>query len=124
MQVAGDAFGYALRNALVVAARGLIGTMVLMAPFFVLAYLAVWVARKASVLLAAIVFVPPVAVLEWYYHWGYVAAEHALLQKKWTAAALSIGLLPFFVGVPAVAAAVVLGVFLVRFWGRDRVGRS
>jgi hypothetical protein len=43
--------------------------------------------------------------LLYFYFQGHQGAQLALLDEKWTAAALSIGLLPFFIGVPVVFAA-------------------
>jgi hypothetical protein len=42
--------------------------------------------------------------LSYFYFGGFHAAEQAMVDERWTAAALSIGLLPFFVGVPFVLA--------------------
>jgi hypothetical protein len=45
--------------------------------------------------------------LFYFYFEGYQGSQYAMLERKWTAAALAIGLLPFFIGIPVVG--VVMG---------------
>jgi hypothetical protein len=40
--------------------------------------------------------------LLYFYFRGHQDAQRALLEEHWTAAALSVGLLPFFIGIPVV----------------------
>jgi hypothetical protein len=115
--VTGRAFKYAFRHALQDPGGALV---MLVPPYFVIAYLARRAARRTNQLVGWLVFLPPVAILGWYYYWGHIGAEKALLDQMWTAAALSVGLLPFFVGIPVVLGAGVLGELLAWAWDKFR----
>jgi hypothetical protein len=76
-----------------------IGTLVLLAPNVALSC-AYAFGRARSVFA---IFVVAVATLSYFYFQGHFGAQQALLEGHWTAAALAIGLLPFFVGAPLLA---------------------
>ena len=89
------------------------GTLMLLAPFGFLAVIASWVQERTNAWKAVALFVVPTAYLVYSYFEGYQASQLAMLDKRWTAATMSIGFLPF------AAAAVVLltwlaALFLVR----------
>jgi Na+/H+ antiporter NhaD/arsenite permease-like protein len=70
-----------------------------------------------------LIFAVAMLTLLYFYFEGHQAAERAALQKMWTAAALSIGLLPFFIGGPVVLAVVGAGALAAKF-DRRTSGRS
>ena len=57
------------------------------------------------------------------YYFGYWGAQHALQQEKWTASALSVGLLPFAGGLVALVSAVVGGAMVLGWRGAMRLNR-
>jgi hypothetical protein len=89
------------------------GTLILAAPFAAIAWFAYRLGCSNAVKRGITLLLLPSAVLGYFYFWGLYGSQQALLQKKWTAAALSIGLLPFFVGIPVVVVAVAV-YFVVR----------
>jgi hypothetical protein len=56
--------------------------------------------------------------LLYFYFQGHQAAEHAALKHMWTAASLSVGLLPIFVGAPVVVAVAGAGILAAKMDGR------
>jgi len=72
-----------------------IGSLLLAAPFLVIGIVAANLAKGVGSFQAKVFFVSSVAALGALYLSGYWAAQQALLAQKWTAAALSVGLLPF-----------------------------
>jgi hypothetical protein len=92
----------------------LIGLLLLLAPFLVVALICAIANKRARTRSAVTIFVAALIALFYFYFGAFQMAERALLDAQWTAAALSIGLLPFFVGIPAVlltaiAAALAMG---------------
>jgi uncharacterized membrane protein (GlpM family) len=73
----------------------IIGTLFLYAPFAALALMAASVERKSSRIGGAVFFGFFVCVLGALYFHGFWYFEIAMMARKWTAASLSIGLLPF-----------------------------
>ena len=117
--VARQSFADAAGDHLEMALAPPFATLVLAAPFAALAWLAYRLGCQSAVKRGiALLFLPSV-ILGYFYFWGLYGSQEALLQKKWTAAALSIGLLPFFVGIPTVLSAVA-----VYFVVRPRAARS
>jgi len=108
--IGGEPFAVALRDHLYWAAVQFVGTLLLLAPFAGVALIGTLVERRARQRSAVLIFAVGLLTLLYFYVQGYQAAEHAMLAKKWTAAALSIGLLPFFIGVPVVLTAGIAGV--------------
>lgn len=90
-----------------------VGTLFLFAPFLgvglVSAAVEEWSRTRSAIFIFALGTLP----LLYFYFTAYQAAHHALLAEKWTAAALSVGLLPFIVGLPVMFGLVVLGVLAV-----------
>lgn len=93
------------------------GSLILAAPFFIIGIVAAKLAKAAGSLQAKAFFTLSIAGLCALYLSGYWAAQHALLAEKWTAAALSVGLLPFQSILILVLAAFVAGFM---FWRAER----
>lgn len=99
-----DAIGDHLEMALVPP----FGTLLLAGPFFVIGWLSYRLACRNALKRGIALLVAASIVLGYFYFWGLYGSQEALLQSKWTAAALSVGLLPFFVGIPTIAGAVLI----------------
>lgn len=78
----------------------IVGLVFLLFPFMVSAVACGRANRKARTRATVSIFCLALAVLAYFYFGAFQAAEQAMLEGKWTAAALSIGLLPFFIGIP------------------------
>lgn len=72
-----------------------VGTVMLLAPFVLLGWMAGSLAWKQTFKGGTVLFVAGAVVLGLIYFGGHIGAEQAMQNRKWTAAALSIGLLPF-----------------------------
>lgn len=108
LTVAGDTFGEAVREYLRWVSLTPLGIIFLFAPFAGAALICGAANRRARTPSAAALFVLALALLAYFYFDGFQASQHAMLEKKWTAAALSIGLLPFFVGMPMMVVVAVI----------------
>jgi hypothetical protein len=108
MVVARRSFNDAVGEHLRMAAIQPFGTLMLAIPFAALGWLSYRQGRRNAMKRGvALLFVPSV-VLAYFYYSGFYGSQQALLEKHWTAAALSVGVLPFFVGIPTVLSAVVV----------------
>ncbi len=72
-----------------------LGTVMLLTPFVLLGWMAGSLAAKRTLKSGMILFVAGAIVLGLMYLRGHLGAEQAMQNHKWTAAALSVGLLPF-----------------------------
>jgi uncharacterized membrane protein (DUF485 family) len=115
MSIAGEPFAAALRDHLYLAGEQFVGTMLLLAPFVIVAFVCAFVEKQARGRSVAVIFAIAMLTLLYFYFQGHQAAQHAFLEEKWTAAALAIGLLPFFIGIPVILAVIVAGAFAARF---------
>lgn len=106
--IGGEAFASAAREHLHYAVVQLPGTLFLLAPFVVVALICAVPGRRARSRSVIPVFAGAMLTLLYFYYHGHQGSQHALLEDKWTAAALSIGLLPFFIGIPVVLAVLCL----------------
>lgn len=97
------------------------GTLLLLAPFVVVALICVGVDSGGQRSSVVTIFALAMLVLLYFYLDGHLDAQEAALRERWTAATLSIGLLPFFVGVPVMLAAAVAAA-IVAVSGRGRSG--
>jgi hypothetical protein len=95
MVIGGESFDHALSGHMYYAREQLLGTMLLLLPFLVLGCIAAGCTIKRSVVYGATVFVVGATLLLVLYYKGYMDSEIAMKQRHWTAAALSVGLLPF-----------------------------
>jgi hypothetical protein len=107
--IGGEPFATALREHFHWASVQFVGTLLLLAPFVAVALIGDAVEKRARRRSAMFIFTMGMMTLLYFYFQGYQAAEHAMLAKRWTAASLSIGLLPFFIGVPVILAAGLAG---------------
>jgi amino acid permease len=102
--IAGEPIAAALREHLYYAGVQIVGTIFLLAPFAAVAWVCSRAEKQARIRSVSAIFAVAMFALLYFYFQGHQDAQHAVLEKKWTAAALSIGLLPFFIGVPVVLA--------------------
>jgi hypothetical protein len=119
--IGGERFASALREHLYFAAVQFVGTVFLLAPFVAVALISTLIEKRARRRTVAPIFGAAMLTLFYFFLEGYQGAQHALLQKRWTAAALSIGLLPFFPGVAVVIGVVGAGALAARFDRRTSV---
>lgn len=115
MSIGGQPLAAALREDLYWAGVQVLGTLVLLAPFIAVALVCARVERQARTRSVLLIFAVAMLTLLYFYFEGHQAAERAALQKMWTAATLSVGLLPFFIGVPVVLAAMGAGALAAKF---------
>jgi hypothetical protein len=111
--IAGEALGQALSEHWHYAAAEPVGSLILLAPFLGVGLVSATVEKWARTRSAILLFTLGTAPLLYSYFTGYQAAQHALLDEKWTAAALSVGLLPFIVGIPVLFVLALAGVLAV-----------
>lgn len=97
------------------------GIVFLFAPFGFSALICGAANRRAKTRSAAALFFIALATLTYFYFGGFQASQYAMLDKRWTAAALSIGLLPFFIGLPLVVGVAIGAAAIARFDRRSAV---
>jgi hypothetical protein len=95
-------FREAFKEHLEWASLTLVGLLSLLAPFVCVAVICGKTNVKARTRSVGAIFVSSLLALGYFYFGAFQAAEQAMLDERWTAAAFSIGLLPFFVGLPLV----------------------
>jgi ABC-type proline/glycine betaine transport system permease subunit len=100
------------------------GSLLLAAPFIAVACICALAQRRARDRSAITIFAIATITLLYFYLSGYQAYQHALLERQWTAAAMAIGLLPFFIGIPVAIAAALAGALAARFDRRMAADRS
>jgi hypothetical protein len=113
--IAGEPFDVALGEHLYYAGVQFVGTLLLLAPFVAVAFLCNRAEKRARTCGVVFIFVVAMLTLLYFYFDAYQGAERALLAEKWTAAALSIGLLPFFIGAPVVLIVAGAGALAAKF---------
>lgn len=104
MAVSDLSIGQAFVQHLEWASLTVFGIVLLFAPYGAAALICAKLNERSRTGTAATLFALSLFVLSYFYFGGFYSAEQAMVDKRWTAAALSIGLLPFFVGVPFVLA--------------------
>jgi hypothetical protein len=82
------------------AVSGWVGTIFLLAPFFAVGWVSAAFHKRGRSRSAAVICAIGLLPLSYFYFQGYQAAQYSLTEEQWTAAALSIGLLPFAIGIP------------------------
>jgi hypothetical protein len=95
MTIGGESYDYALSRYIYYAREQLLGTMLLLSPFLLLGCMAAGFSIKRSVVHGSTVLVVGAVLLLVLYYKGYMDSEIAIKNRHWTAAALSVGLLPF-----------------------------
>ena len=113
--IGGETFAYALNEHVHWASVQWLGTLLLLVPFVAIAFICAIAERRARTRGTAAIFGVAMVTLLYFYVDGHQGAQHALLAERWTAATLSIGLLPFFVGIPLIMAAAVAGALAAGF---------
>jgi hypothetical protein len=121
MTIAGNSLGIALAEHLHWVSLTLVGIVFLFAPFVGVAFICGSANRRTKTRSAAALFLIALAVLAYFYFGGFQASQQAMLDRKWTAAALSIGLLPFFIGLPLIGVVAIAAAVLVRIDRRETV---
>jgi hypothetical protein len=114
MTIVGDTLGVAVSEHLRWASLTIVGMVFLFAPFVFVAFICGVVNKRAKTRSAVTLFSVAMVALAYYYFGGFQASQQAMLDKKWTAAALSIGLLPFFAGLPLSAVTAIAAAVLAR----------
>ena len=114
MTIGGTTLDVAIGEHLHWASLTIVGVVFLFAPFGGVALICGAANRRAKTRSAVALFVVAMAMLAHFYFGGFQASQQAMLDKKWTAAALSIGLLPFFVGLPLLGIAAIVAAILAR----------
>lgn len=109
----------ALGEALLAAVKSPGATLILAAPFLLLALIAAFVARSGRIAASAAVFGGGIGALSWIYVVGYIDAQVALVERKWTASALALGSMPLK-GLLLLAALYALYVILLHLTGAHR----
>ena len=100
-----EALGHAITGHLHYAWNGPVFTLMLLAPYIAVGMISDSLSRRGRGRTAAVLFCICVLALLYFYFIQYHAYQQALIDEMWTAAALSMGLLPFFIGAPVVLAA-------------------
>lgn len=113
--IAGETFAVALRDHLYWAGVQLVGTILLFAPFVTIALVCARAEKRARSRSVAIIFGLAMITLLYFYFQGHQEAQRAMLEELWTAAALSVGLLPFFIGIPTTIAVIAAAAIAAKF---------
>ena len=95
-----------------------VGLVFLLAPFLFVALICAKAHRKALARSAVSIFGASLLALMYCYFGAFQAAEQSMIDERWTAAALSIGLLPFYVGLPVILLALGAAAIASRLDGR------
>lgn len=103
--IAGQRFAVAWHEHLYWAGVQLVATVLLLAPFIAVAFVCALAERRARTRSVLLIFAAAMLTLLYFYFQAHQEAQRAALQHMWTAATLSVGLLPFFIGVPIVLVA-------------------
>jgi hypothetical protein len=95
VHVANQDIADSLRQTLYYGALQPLGTLLLIAPFLFLGWLGASVAHKRGVPIGIAMFAVGAVLLSYMYFTAHIDSRLSMLAHKWTAAALSTGLLPF-----------------------------
>jgi hypothetical protein len=95
MVIGGESYDHALSRHMYYAKEQILGTMLLLLPFVILGCIAAWFSTARRVGHGIPIFIIGATLLLFLYYKGHMDSEIAMKNKHWTAAALSIGLVPF-----------------------------
>lgn len=123
MTIGGQSFGPALSQHFYWAGVQFVGTLLLLLPFGFMAAIGSWIEDNANRWKALLIFGLPTLYLMYAYFEGYQASKVAELDKRWTAATLDVGFLPFG-AVPVVLMALLIGYVAVRAQRKVRDSRA
>jgi len=113
--VLGQSIDLAVREHLHYASIQLPGTAFLSLPYVGLAFIGLPVLRRRGAVVGALFLLCGVALLGGVYGFGYQQSALSMLARHWTAAALTMGMMPIL-SVPVLLLA--FGVRLLATWGR------
>jgi hypothetical protein len=108
MQLRFEPFQHAINKSLYYSRLQIIGTIMLIAPFIAVGLYAAVTAKKGNSERAWYLLAGGLIPLIALYLNGYLDASECIMQKKWTASALAVGLLPFQ-SVPAIPVGMFIG---------------
>jgi hypothetical protein len=117
--VGNETLHYAMSAHLAFALGSPVETAMLIAPFITLAFICAGVAWKIRLRNALIIFILFDLILLYLYFSTYQGYQQALLEHAWTAASLSMGLLPFLT-IPVLIVAVIASLIAIKI-NRRRV---
>ena len=106
-QISGETFHHALSQNLRWALVQWVASLFLLAPFLAVAAICAAVQKYVRTRSMVAIFGMGLLALLYFYFDAHQAAQRAVMEEHWTAAILTVGLLPFVVGIP------VLGFVLV-----------
>lgn len=112
MMVAGSDPATALADHLEWAMLTPVGLIFLLLPFAGTTLICAAVSQRSRSA-AALVLAIAMAVLACTYFDGFMTSHHAMLDGRWTAAALSIGLMPLFAGLPVLLSVALAAALIV-----------
>ena len=116
MTIQREGLGHALSEHAYYAAAQPIGTLMLLLPFLLVAWMGASLAQRKSMSAGVTLVVSTCSVLAAMCFDGFQDSQAYLAQESWTASALSVGLLPFQ-SIPVVAVALVAFLILRRVAG-------
>ena len=114
MTIAGNTFGGAVGEHLHWASLTIVGVAILFVPFVGVALICGAANKRAKTRSALALFLVALAALAYFYFGAFQAYQQAMLDERWTSAALSIGLLPFFVGLPVLGVVALVALVIAR----------
>ena len=113
--IEGQPLSVALHEDLYWAGVQFIATMLLLAPFVGVAIVCDRMEKRVRTRSVFFIFTAAMLALLYFYFQGYESAEHAVVKRMWTAATLSVAMLPFFIGIPVVLAVIGAGALGKKF---------
>jgi hypothetical protein len=119
--IGGETLGAALTELVYYARTSPGGELYMFSPFLAVGAFCGWLATRVRTRSTLSIFGAATAVLVYFYFTNHRAAETAMQEEMWTAAALTIGLLPIFIGLPVVLVTVLVGALVTGFDSRVSV---
>jgi hypothetical protein len=113
--IATETFDHALAENLHWASVQWMGSLMLFAPFLAVAVICAAVQGKVRTSRIAAIFGTGMLALMYFYFEAHQAAQRAVLEQHWTAASLTVGLLPFVPGIPIFGAVLVAAAVATHF---------
>lgn len=113
--IGGEPVAVALREHLYWARVQFVGTLLLLAPFVAVAIICARMEKQVRTRSASLIFALAMLALLYFYFQAYQSAERAALKQLWTAATLSVALLPFLIGLPVVLAVIGAGALAAKY---------
>ena len=108
VSVGGETVGEALSASFSSVGIPVLGLLFIAVPFAVLAWSGLHLALRNAFWWGLLLAVVGMTFLVFQYFQGFHNSQVALLQRKWTASSLAVGLIPFFYGAPAALLAIAI----------------